>query len=703
MNTGISYPLLAEHELPVSLSEMIQVAKRDFTYNEAVKFTDWQDMESKKYTPYTTYWLKISFTESTAKATKGYLLDLGRNIDYATLYLPDGTKLKSGRLVPEREKVSLFYYWEVFFQFSYQPKSGDVFYLRIEERSGLPPQVTPILSDYVDWKAEREVELKVRYLLQGVFQGALWIMIIYSLAIFFTYLDRVYLHYALYMLGASLFTAQAYGILDEFFISNSPELSIYLRSIGIHISAIFYFVFMNSFLDTKTNYPKVYRAVIWLQRVLCLNLVVVTGALLFTNNVYLYRLETILVFGVVYLLSFGIIIYLLITKERNTLLVYFLLALASLMISGCIAVAVYFLASDKVNLGVFVEIGVIMEIIFFSLGLGYRMKAREQERRELELQNAALLKEQNAALEKRVEERTRELSKSKEEIQTQNEELRQQQEEVLAQRSHIEEQNNTLRERETRINDSLRYAQTIQKAILLVEETLRQASSDYFMMYHPKDIVSGDFYWVEKEGKYYYWAVADCTGHGVPGAFMSMMGATLLNDTVHEIQGAEPAQILEELDLRLRHALSQRTSKNKDGMDIALCRLEKKPNNEIEIIFAGAKRPLYFVNPAEPTKGVQKIRGTRRSIGGRLKRKRSFEQVRLTLPKGSTLYLFSDGYSDQHDKKGKKIGSVRFHALLEEIMELPLATQAERIETYFATHKKEQIQRDDVTVLGIQL
>ncbi|MEM6299857.1 MAG: SpoIIE family protein phosphatase, partial [Bacteroidota bacterium] len=445
------------------------------------------------------------------------------------------------------------------------------------------------------------------------------------------------------------------------------------------------------------------RAVVWLQRILCLNLAIVTGILLFTNNVYLYRLETVVVFGVVYLLSFAVAIYLLIAKKRNTLLVYFVLALLSLMMSGFVAVLFYFFVSDEVNIGTFVEVGAVLEIIFFSLGLGYRMKAREREKRELELQNAKLLKEQNAILEKRVEERTRELSISKEEIQTQNEELRQQQEEVLAQRSYIEEQNNTLRERETRINDSLRYAQTIQEAILSVEETLERASSDYFVMYRPKDIVSGDFYWVEEEGKYHYWAVADCTGHGVPGAFMSMMGATLLNDTVHEIQGAEPAQVLEELDERLRHALSQRTSNNKDGMDIVLCRLEKKPNDEVEIIFSGAKRPLYYFNPLESSKGIQKVRGTRRSIGGRLKKERSFEQTKLTLPMGTILYFFSDGYADQHSEEGKKIGSVQFHSLLEEVVERPLAEQATRVETYFDDHKKGQVQRDDVTVLGIQI
>ncbi|MEM6297668.1 MAG: 7TM diverse intracellular signaling domain-containing protein, partial [Bacteroidota bacterium] len=267
---------MAKEGLPIPLNEVTEITKTDLTYDQAVQFEGWQRMEDKKYAPYSIYWLKISFTEQSAKATKDYLLDLGKNIDYATLYLPDGTTLKSGRLVPESEKTALFYYWEVFFQFPYQPKSGDVLYIQVEERSGMPPQIAPVLNDYVAWKAEREIELKVRYVLQGGFQGAIWIMIIYSFAIFLTYLDRVYLHYALYMIGASLFSAQAYGILDEFFISDYPELSIYFRNFGIHAAAIFYFVFMNSFLDTKKNYPRVYRAVVWLQRILCLNLAIVT-------------------------------------------------------------------------------------------------------------------------------------------------------------------------------------------------------------------------------------------------------------------------------------------------------------------------------------------------------------------------------------------------------------------------------------------
>ena len=154
----------------------------------------------------------------------------------------------------------------------------------------------------------------------------------------------------------------------------------------------------------------------------------------------------------------------------------------------------------------------------------------------------------------------------------------------------IEQKNN-------KITDSIRYAKTIQEAILPTQEHLSNLLGNFFLVFMPKDIVSGDFYWIDKKDEYIFLAVADCTGHGVPGAFMSLVGNNMLNEIVREEQEYEPERILKRLNERIRLALRQEEDANRDGMDIGICRFKQLPNGKTEMAFAGAKRPLYVVTP----------------------------------------------------------------------------------------------------------
>ncbi|MEM6300057.1 MAG: 7TM diverse intracellular signaling domain-containing protein, partial [Bacteroidota bacterium] len=517
-----------------------------------------------------------------------------------------------------------------------------------------------------------------------MFQGAVWLIVIYSLLVFIIHRDTAYLYYAFYLIGMSTFSWQATGFAVELFLSESPELAIYLRITGFHLAIFSYFLFMNRFLELKHRQPQIFKITRWIRGSTVTNFIVMFFVVFFTENINYYRIEASAWFILASILTLLLNIRLYRIDGKNILLRYFIGGFSIVVISGLLGLVINLTTSKTLGLGYFVQAGVIFEILFFSLGLGHRMKLGEEEKRKLEAKNAVILQKQNTVLEQRVKERTKELSVSQEEAQTQNEELIRQQEELLSQRNYIENQNTTLREREERLNDSLQYAQTIQEAVLSIEDNLKP--SGHFVMYRPKDIVSGDFYWTEKVGKYQFWAVADCTGHGVPGAFMSVMASALLSDTVREIPEAEPARLLEELDLRVRHALHQSTSYNKDGMDIALCRFEDK-GSQIEVVFSGAKRPLCYFDAENKAKGLQKVTGTRRSIGGMLKKKRNFEQVVLNLPPKSILYLTSDGYADQHNEAGDKIGSMQLYTFLEVIAQLPLEAQAMQLEAYFDNHK----------------
>lgn len=258
--------------------------------------------------------------------------------------------------------------------------------------------------------------------------------------------------------------------------------------------------------------------------------------------------------------------------------------------------------------------------------------------------------------------------------------------------------------------DSIRYAETIQKAILPDDHFLKSALGEYFVIFEPQAIVSGDFYWCRKVKNKVFLAVVDCTGHGVPGAFMSIIGSTILNDIVVQQKNHEPAQILEELHFGIRTALRQENRINDDGMDICFCVLEKmqtEENNEeavsanTKVTFAGAKRPLYYVIDGK----LEILNPNKRSIGGgRNVLQRPFTQETITLPQGAMIYLATDGYADQNNPEKEKIGSQQLKTWLEEVSYEPISTQDIKMLTRLVNHMgdKEQ-QRDDITLIGVRI
>ncbi|MGB0525730.1 MAG: AAA family ATPase, partial [Flammeovirgaceae bacterium] len=248
----------------------------------------------------------------------------------------------------------------------------------------------------------------------------------------------------------------------------------------------------------------------------------------------------------------------------------------------------------------------------------------------ISLENAALYNN----LEQKVEERTHELNKRNEELKSKNE----------------------------KITSSIRYAQTIQHAMLPTDSQLAEAFQEYFLLYRPKDIVSGDFYWLHEEDGITFVAVADCTGHGVPGAFMSMIGESLLNDIVNEKKVYDPAAMLELLNVGIRIGLKQHETDNDDGMDVCLCAIQKEKNGAYLIKYAGAKRPLYYVKGGR----LGEIRGDNKEIGGYFKRKEKlFMTQQFHLNQGDMLFLTSDGYADQANHKHKRLGSPLLKELLQ--------------------------------------
>ncbi len=260
---------------------------------------------------------------------------------------------------------------------------------------------------------------------------------------------------------------------------------------------------------------------------------------------------------------------------------------------------------------------------------------------------------------------------------------------VLAQKTEIEIQNKKIR-------DSINYARQIQHALLPWPDTIGKHFRNHVVFFKPRDIVSGDFYWLTSRGKYTYLAVADCTGHGVPGAFMSMLGIAFLTDIVNSNKDApEPAQVLEKLREYIFLALKDKD----DGMDMVLLRFDQTSG---EILFSGANNPLIVIDE----KGLTEYKPTRAPIGRYIKNL-PFKQATVTINGTGMLYMFSDGYIDQFGgQEGGKFMKKRFKKLLESIWKLPMDAQELALEQTLNewTHQPEKTypQTDDILVMGIR-
>ncbi len=256
------------------------------------------------------------------------------------------------------------------------------------------------------------------------------------------------------------------------------------------------------------------------------------------------------------------------------------------------------------------------------------------------------------------------------------------------------------------IKNSLNYAKTIQATILPTKDELSKFFN-YDIIFRPKDVVSGDFYWfttIRTNDDFTDYetllVVADCTGHGVPGAFMSLISSRLLNEIVNYQKITSPAEILSQLSKKTVEALKQEQGQNNDGMDVIICKFSKKKDEDFtHITFAGAKRPLFYCQNGEYTR----LKGDIATIGGISKTKNKvFTNKELEMHKDDIIYLLSDGYIDQNNEKRRKIGSKNFTSTLDEIKDLEISEQIKFLEQKLDKWQQNTFQRDDITVVGIK-
>ena len=310
----------------------------------------------------------------------------------------------------------------------------------------------------------------------------------------------------------------------------------------------------------------------------------------------------------------------------------------------------------------------------------------------------------------KIRKANKQLEQQKIEIEIKSEQIKTKNEELEAAMEKIQYQNKN-------IMQSINYAQRIQEAMMPKQETMQVLFKESFIFFKPRDIVSGDFYWfkeivpkekgVEKVGaqldssadidhEKYVVAAVDCTGHGVPGAFMSMLGFNLLNDIVG--RGIiEPNEILSSLHLGIRTSLNQEATQNRDGMDMALCVIDPK---EKTLEYAGAQNPLIYIQDGK----LYRVRGNKYPVGGFQVENHEYTKHIINVDKPTTFYIFSDGFHDQFGgPAGRKFMTKNFRNLLYEIYNMPMAEQKNILDLVIKEWMGDHEQTDDILVIGFRL
>ncbi|HLP53476.1 MAG TPA: SpoIIE family protein phosphatase [Fluviicola sp.] len=290
-----------------------------------------------------------------------------------------------------------------------------------------------------------------------------------------------------------------------------------------------------------------------------------------------------------------------------------------------------------------------------------------------------------------------ELELSKKQLEVQNEQL-------VDQKVEIESQNISLEHKNKEITDSINYARNIQLASIPSQERFNSYFNDSFVLYQPKDIVSGDFYWVYERDQIVYYVTGDCTGHGVPGGFMTMLGVSFLEEIIAGKNIQDPAEVLNMLRDKIINALNQSGDfgESKDGMDITICRLDKTAN---QLTYASANNDLYLVRKSETSSAPELFEHkANRQPCGFYHKNDPFTAHTIDLLPGDCIYTLTDGYADQFGgPKGKKFRAKQLQELLLNNCHLPFGEQQQELQKAMDLWRGDLEQIDDMLIIGIRI
>jgi len=557
--------------------------------------------------------------------------------------------------------------------------------------------------------------------------GMMVIISCFFLILYFALHDRQYIFFSLYILFFAIFLFVSEGYLGEFLWKANVFESLLVteaQAFAISLVTVFFLLFGISYMELRRTLPGWYWIVVTL-----LGLVGVRVLTVLLGSLFHFKIGGVFEDVVLLVWIFSVTLIPLFLLLIPTILRirsgfhpawYFLIANIVLIPLALITIntATFSFPFNTVNESTLmrilrasgVYIAAILQILIFSIGLARKMRLDELEKKINQKKIIDQLKENeklkdrvNRELEQKVRERTREISEQKEEIESQ--------------RDEIEAQRDLLFEQKKEITDSIGYAQRIQAAILPHKTYLDRVIHDYFVLFKPRDIVSGDFYWIKEVDSSIVIVVADCTGHGVPGAFMSMLGITLLNELIVPGNIDQPGEILGQLRSKVKTMLVQEGNirDQKDGMDMAIGVIDKA---KMELQFSGAYNPLYLIRDREHLTGNEpgikttvngksgvlfELKGDKQPIGIHWEEK-DFSTQKVRLKDKDAVYVFSDGYIDQYGGgQRKKFKTRKFKELLLSIHSEPMTVQKKQIEGTFEKWRGNIEQIDDVCVIGVRV
>lgn len=509
----------------------------------------------------------------------------------------------------------------------------------------------------------------------GIFFGVLFFIVLYNLIFYFTLRDRSYLMYVFFIAFITIVWANANNFTFRYLFpesQNAQLLTININYFTMCLSSIFYLLFTMQYLRTKELLPRWHRTF----RIL----VVAAGVILLLGvAVYLIWGSQIgftaitLVTGLYFILS--VLASVSAVRKKYAPSWYFLIGNGILCVALLLTV-MRVLPSYRVFGAVSViQVGMLMQVSMFSLGLAKRLsvirddreKAQEEMISQLKV-NEELKTQVNRELEQKVSERTAELSEQK---------------------KIVEEKNKD-------ILDSITYAKRLQQAILPSAEMWNATLKESFNFYLPKDIVAGDFYWLERRNNHVFVAAADCTGHGVPGAMVSVVCSNALNRAFKEFGLNDPGQLLDKVRELVVDTFSKSADQVRDGMDISLARIDLTTD---EVAWAGANNPLWYIAGG----AVNEIKANKQPIGI-TDAPQPFTTHRIELHTGDVIYLFTDGFADQFGgPKGKKFKYKPLQELVLSIASKPMHAQHDILLETITTWRGPLEQIDDICVIGIRI
>jgi serine phosphatase RsbU (regulator of sigma subunit)/Tfp pilus assembly protein PilF len=348
-----------------------------------------------------------------------------------------------------------------------------------------------------------------------------------------------------------------------------------------------------------------------------------------------------------------------------------------------------------INIG----LGVILILAIWLVALYYTSLKRSRKLTRALEERRALLAKQSSEL----QEKNDRILNANEELKVLNEAVSKQNQKILEANEELTVLNEAVNKQKNEILDSITYAKKIQAAMFPPEQYFHEILNDVFILFKPRDIVSGDFFWIKQVNQYVVLAAADCTGHGVPGAFMSLLGISFLNEIVQRREITQANQVLNELRKQIRNSLRQhgQAEESKDGIDMALCVIDEK-NNALQ--YSGANNPLYMIRDKNGTPELTEFKADRMPLGYYQGSFKTFTNQDIQLEDGDVLYLFSDGFMDQKGgKDSKKFMSKNFKDLLLKIHQEPLQEQKNILDKTITDWMGDNSQIDDILVMGFRV